>query len=785
MNPTPDQLTAYALGEGTPAEREAIAAYLAIDPAAAAEVAAISDTAALLTAGLANETATPGLDPARRAALAALPTVATKPAKRLRFPHQVLWPGLLAAGLAVVIMQRSETTSRSLPESDQALPGALAEATEKKKEVAAAPFASTAPAVALRDERNATAGAVGAASNGIARESRTLTGADKSSRREDRATLDQPMAAPASPPAAASVAAPRVAAAPAVAKPGAKADAKSVPETRRERTAAAQAPVVVTITESEQLNERGPVGGAFGIGAGAGAPAPERKPAETLAKSQHENAGFVDGDAGKAADLVAEPTATGEAYHAFAAEGWHRVGTSSDDPNRLSTLGADVDTASYANVRRFLSYGQLPPADAVRTEELLNSFHYDYQPPADRRVPFAVLPEVGAAPWAPDHRVVRIGLKGYELDRATRPPANLVFLIDVSGSMNEPTKLPLVQRALSLLTAQLRADDRVAIVTYAGAAGVRLEPTSVEDTARIQAAIDGLSAGGSTNGAGGIRIAYEVAKRGFIRGGVNRVILCTDGDFNVGVSSRDDLERLITDEARSNVFLTALGFGMGNYHDTTMQVLADKGNGQYAYIDSEAEARRQIVDGGTGMLVTIAKDVKLQVEFNPALVGAWRLLGYEKRHLEHQDFADDRKDGGEIGAGHTMTALYEIVMTHRPGPLPALRYAAEPTAANTTPAEGALAKTNGELLTVSLRWKLPEGATSSLIAVPVSDRLGSEPSSDFRFATAVAEFAEALRASDGAWSLDRALAGAQATAGDDAQRREFVDLVRKAQQLKR
>ena len=487
--------------------------------------------------------------------------------------------------------------------------------------------------------------------------------------------------------------------------------------------------------------------------------------------------GLVAADAIVSDDVIAP----GEAYPEFAAAGWHRVSTAADDANRWSTLGADVDTASYANVRRFLSNGKLPPTYAVRTEELLNSFHYSYQPPTNRSVPFAVIPEVGAAPWAPDHRLVRIALKGYEVDPATRPPANLVFLVDVSGSMNEPTKLPLVQRALTMLAHHLRADDRVAIVTYAGDAGVRLEPTSVENLQRILAAIDGLSAGGSTNGAGGIRMAYQLAKRDFIKGGVNRVILCTDGDFNVGVSSRDDLEKLIASEARSNVFLTALGFGMGNYHDTTLQVLADKGNGNYGYIDSEAEARKQIVDGGTGMLVTIAKDVKLQVEFNPALVGAWRLLGYEKRHLEHQDFTDDKKDGGEIGAGHAMTALYEIVTTNRTsGALPIPKYAPEPASS----LAAAKPESTGELLTVNLRWKLPEGTTSTAIAIPVSDR-ATEPTTDFRFAAGVAEFAQSLRGVEGDWSLDRALRTIQETSGDDASRRELIDLIRKTQQLRR
>jgi secreted protein with Ig-like and vWFA domain len=713
MNPSPEQLTAYALGEGTPAEREALAAYLATHAEAAAEVAAISDVAALVSSELSQEAGAPGLDPERRAALAALSPIPAQrliPPKRLTLPimHYILWPGLLAAGLAAVVMpamnmtRSGSTDTRYLGPLDK-ISSTVAGAAVRNTEAAPVVSAQTSKSV------EAVKGfAPGGPSVGIAPPTSEMEAVEGF--------------APGEP-------------------------------------IVAIAPAILGMSE-------GAVPGGAGVRGFA--------PGELIFGIAPPILGMSEG---------AEPVAAGEAYPTFAADGWHRVSAASDDGNRWSTLGADVDTASYANVRRFLYSGQLPPSDAVRTEELLNSFDYDYQPPRGRSTPFAVLPEVGPAPWASDHQLVRIALKGYELDRASRPPANLVFLVDVSGSMNQPTKLPLVQRALTLLTQQLRQDDRVAIVTYAGAAGVRLQPTSVENRERIQAAIDGLSAGGGTNGAGGIRIAYDLAKRDFIRGGVNRVVLCTDGDFNVGVSSREELEGLITEQARSNVFLTALGFGMGNYHDSTLQVLADKGNGHYAYIDSEAEARKQIVEGGTGMLVTIAKDVKLQVEFNPSRVGAWRLLGYEKRHLEHQDFSDDQKDGGEIGAGHSMTALYEIIPVTRDVGLPTPRYAAEGVARSRAEAPAA-AVSGGELLTVSLRWKLPEGATSTAIAIPVSAH-GGQASNDFRFATAVAEFAQSLRGVEGPWSLERALSTAQATAGEDPGRREFIDLIRKAQQLQR
>ncbi len=729
MNPTSEQLTAYALGEGSATEREALAAYLDTHAEAAAEVAAIRDTAALLSCELASELAT-GLDPARRAVLTAL-TALEPPAPRIRFPHAIVWPGLLAAGLAVVVMSPASALKRRNDVGNRELEAAaVSEAKEKKYDHKG----SLAIANSITEDK----------AQGFAT-SVTAAPAPAAATPMPAMTLSTPPSEALTEPSAV-----------------ASEEAETQPLGIR-KEAVVERPVFTD--HAGNMAPRQLVKKAAAPAA-AGASARQDSDAISAQKTAKD-------------DLAENFVAPGEAYPAFAAAGWHRVSTAADDSNRWSTLGADVDTASYANVRRFLANGQLPPTDAVRTEELLNSFHYTYQPPRGRSVPFAVLPEVGTAPWASDHRLVRIALKGFELDRTTRPPANLVFLVDVSGSMNEPTKLPLVQRALALLAQQLRPDDRVAIVTYAGEAGVRLEPTSVDNLPRILAAIESLSAGGGTNGAGGISVAYQLAKRDFIRGGVNRVVLCTDGDFNVGVSSRDELERMITAEARSNVFLSALGFGMGNYHDTTLQILADKGNGNYAYIDSEAEARKQIVDGGTGMLVTIAKDVKLQVEFNPRRVGAWRLLGYEKRHLEHQDFTDDHKDGGEIGAGHSMTALYEIIPSARSGALPTAKYANESITDLTEATTD-----SGELLTVTLRWKLPEGATSTAIAVPVSDQ-HNEPTNDFRFATAVAEFAQSLRGAEGTWSLERALRTAQETAGEDNGRREFIDVIRKTQQLRR
>jgi Ca-activated chloride channel family protein len=326
----------------------------------------------------------------------------------------------------------------------------------------------------------------------------------------------------------------------------------------------------------------------------------------------------------------------------------------------LSTFSIDVDTASYANVRRMLNEGQLPPPDAVRIEEMVNYFSYNYPAPAGE-TPFSANVEIASAPWAPKHRLVRIGLKGREIAPQKRPASNLVFLLDVSGSMDQANKLPLVKKGMHLLVDQLNPEDRVAIAVYAGASGLVLNSTACSEKKTIHAAIDHLEAGGSTNGAAGIQLAYQVAKENFLKGGTNRVILCTDGDFNVGITSEGDLTRLIEEKAKSKIFLSVLGFGMGNYKDSTLEKLADKGNGNYAYIDTLREAKKVLVQQMSGALITIAKDVKIQIEFNPTQVQAYRLIGYENRMLAAQDFNDDKKDAGEIGAGHTVTALYEIV----------------------------------------------------------------------------------------------------------------------------
>ncbi len=450
----------------------------------------------------------------------------------------------------------------------------------------------------------------------------------------------------------------------------------------------------------------------------------------------------------------------------------------------LSTFSIDVDTAAYANVRRFLNEGQLPPPDAVRLEELVNYFHYAYVPPAGAE-PFSVALEAHAAPWEPKHQLVRIGLQGKEIDVREAPAANLVFLVDVSGSMDEADKLPLVQSSLGLLLENLREQDKVGMVVYAGAAGVVLPPTSGSRKDEIASAIQRLKAGGSTNGAQGIELAYKLAADNFVKDGVNRVILCTDGDFNVGVTSEGDLDRLIEEKRKTGVFLSVLGFGRGNYADARMQSLADKGNGNASYIDSLKEAQKVLVEQATGTLITIAKDVKIQVEFNPAKVAAYRLIGYENRLLAAQDFNDDKKDAGEIGAGHQVTALYEVIPAGQDVPaagVDELKYQKPATAV----AEGAAA---GELCTVKLRFKAPDGDTSRKIEFALADPgLNSAgASTDFEFAASVAAFAMCLRDSEYKGQANFGLVKelAMAGLGDDAKgyRKEFIELVKKATEL--
>jgi Ca-activated chloride channel homolog len=446
----------------------------------------------------------------------------------------------------------------------------------------------------------------------------------------------------------------------------------------------------------------------------------------------------------------------------------------------VSTFAVDVDTAAYANVRRFLTQGQAVPKDAVRAEELINYFRYDYPAPGDRGAPFSVTTDVAQTPWNPETRLLRVGLRGYDLARSQRPPANLVFLVDVSGSMDEPDKLPLVKQALGLVAENMRPGDHVSIAVYAGAAGVVLEPTA--SAAEVRNALNNLSAGGSTAGGEGIQLAYALARENFREDGVNRVILASDGDFNVGVTDQGQLEQLIEKNRDDGITLTVLGFGQGNLNDSMMESIADKGNGNYAYVDGVEEARKVLDTELSSTLFTIAKDVKVQVEFNPALVSQYRLIGYENRALSEQDFQNDKVDAGDIGAGHQVTAIYEIVPAGTKGWLPDRHFAANRRTEATSNDGGA---SNGELAQVRLRYKLPNGGPSRLITRPVEGgqlRGAPLPSGDLAFAVAVAGFAQKLRGDDllGDWGFAdvKRLAGSQWGFSQQARwRSEFLHLV--------
>jgi Ca-activated chloride channel family protein len=440
----------------------------------------------------------------------------------------------------------------------------------------------------------------------------------------------------------------------------------------------------------------------------------------------------------------------------------------------LSTFSIDVDTASYSNVRRFLNDGELPPADAVRIEELVNYFRFSYKDPSEGE-PFSVTTEVSACPWNPRHRLALVGLQARRMSPEKTPPRNLVFLLDVSGSMNEPSKLPLVKTAMRMLADTLTAADRVAIVVYAGASGVALPSTPGDRKPEIHRAIADLEPGGSTNGAAGIRLAYDLAAQNFIRKGINRVILATDGDFNVGVTSQGELIRLIEEKRESGVFLSVLGVGAGNLKDSTMEKLADKGNGNYSYLDTLHEARRVLIAEAGATLVTVAKDVKIQVEFNPRTVGAYRLIGYENRILAAEDFDDDKKDAGEIGAGHSVTAIYELAPAGESNtgrPIAALKY-------QDVRKTSAAAKSD-ELMTVSLRYKQPDGNTSGLISTVVRDKT-TELTPNLGFASAVAAFGMLLRDSaykgDASWESARQLAVRYRGDDADGYRAEFIRLL--------
>ena len=449
----------------------------------------------------------------------------------------------------------------------------------------------------------------------------------------------------------------------------------------------------------------------------------------------------------------------------------------------LSTFSIDVDAASYSNIRRFINQGEMPPKDAVRIEEMINYFNYNYPKPTGND-PVRITPEVGICPWNKTHRLVQIGLKAREIENQNLPASNFVFLIDVSGSMFGPTRLELVKSSLRLLVNNLREKDRVAIVTYCGDARVALPSTPGNEKQKIKDALETLTAGGSTAGGAGIKEAYRIAQKNFIAQGNNRIILCTDGDFNVGASSETELENLIESKRKSGIFLTVLGYGMGNYKDNKMQILAQKGNGNHAYIDNIQEANKVLVNEFGSTMYAVAKDVKLQVEFNPAKVQSYRLVGYETRILNDEDFNDDTKDAGEMGAGHTVTALYEIIPTGTPGNIPG---SVDPLKYQSQTNVNAQTSNSSELLTVKLRYKTPEEEKSKKIEKSVTDMGKDNVSPDFRFASAVAMFAQLLKDSDfkGEATYDKVIETANKGLSFDPEgyRAEFVRLVQRAKGL--
>jgi len=474
--------------------------------------------------------------------------------------------------------------------------------------------------------------------------------------------------------------------------------------------------------------------------------------------------------------IVHQPPLNTESYTPVTESGFI---TTSNDP--LSTFSIDVDTASYANIRRFINENRLPPVGAVRIEEMINYFSYDY--PQPQKGPFSVTTEVGPSPWQPDYKLVRIGLQAKNINKKLLPPSNFVFLIDVSGSMRSANKLPLLKKSMHLLVDQLGKQDRVAIVVYAGSDRVVLQPTSADQKQLIKTAIDQLGASGSTHGSKGIVTAYQLAKQSFMPKGNNRVILASDGDFNVGVTSRGELQKLIEEKRKSGIYLTTLGFGMGNYHDDTMEILANKGNGNYSYIDSLLEAKKVLVKEMSGTMFALANDVKIQVEFNPARVGAYRLIGYENRALADEDFNDDKKDAGEIGVGHRVTALYELIPTgHASIPsVDPLKYQ------KMTGNSGTISQ---DLLTVKLRYKPTGSSTSILLEQSLADKENKrqERSTDFHFVSAVSAFGMILKKSThiNTFNYDDIIKLARKGKGEDEEgyRAEFIKLVEMAELLK-
>lgn len=830
LSPDSPELTAYALGELDAAGRAAVEAALEETPGLRAELAALSATADTLAAGFASEPAVE-LSPAHRAAIVrnaknrtttavdesgatsgAVADVAMVPAADDNGPlsyrylfvtwRQRLFWATAALGIAAIAVSVAWPWMDAGADPFGALryqPGRLARAeipapvTASEDRAGAATGSSVPPLASFsKNGIDQVAPASRSPLDALASSPSVAGGPPIATGSETAADFLTTDASATAPPPAASTLAKRyglaIPAGPAVPRgqstraldagaPGATVDESKVavsasePRSRIKTLSlqrSADAPAGRSMPRLKALSEVAPAD-RFGEAARSWA-LPYRRPL---------------GEEREKVELSFRYAApSGEAYAAVEDNPFREVTAAP-----LSTFGMDVDTGSYSNIRRFLRGGSLPSPDAVRLEELVNYFRYDYpQPRGD--APLGATVEVAECPWADTHQIVRVGIQARSIARGERPRANLVFLLDVSGSMEDEAKLPLVKRSMRLLLDKLTPRDTVGIVTYAGESKVALKPVAITPEGRAQAVdvLEGLRAGSGTHGSAGIRDAYVMATNRFIKDGVNRVILCTDGDFNIGVTDRGELLDLISGEAKSGVFLSVLGFGMGNLKDSTMETLADKGNGNYAYLDSFSEARKVLVEQLDGTLVTVAKDAKVQVEFNPARVARYRLLGYEKRLLRDRDFNDDTKDAGEVGAGHSVTVLYEIVPV---GPdlagVDPLRYA--PVKTGTLADAKAKAVHIDELLDLKLRYKLPDGNKSRLIeqAVKGGDLASRVASNDLKFAAAVAGYGMLLRGSPhkGDLTWEKVLRLAEQGLGEDKEgyRAEFIDLVRQAQKL--
>lgn len=798
---TPDspELTAYALGELPATERAALEAQLAADPSLQAEVAALKATAAQLCSEMAAEPQ-PELAVVQREWIAAQAEQRTAKTQSAASPQArpanrwwwILCGGggaiaILTAGLLLPSLKKKSPFSGQLASVSETAPQipstrAVVTPTENESLVSLA----DEPALVVTANQDAVgrpeAAETASISGGVQPQNSPQPEKGKSERARDLSPdsiTTEPSVVARSPIDTASASAPL----PAPAAPPANRVDFFAPQSglAAQASSGANGPA----TRSSQRTELGR--GTAGKSLALTTPDSSRgyRPAPAAESRDTKGLGTL---LRKRYELSPTPESSAERYAHIVENEFRSV-----DQTTISTFGMDVDTASYANVRRFLREGKLPPADAVRLEELINYFPYSL-PSAKGSDPFGVVVETAECPWNSAHRLIRIALRARDVSHGERPPANIVFLVDVSGSMEPENKLPLVKKSLRLLVEQLTPRDTVAIVTYAGEAGIAMEPTRGSDKEIIYTTIDRLSAGGSTHGSAGIVTAYELARKAFVKEGVNRVLLCTDGDFNVGTTSQEGLLELITQQAKSGVFLSVLGYGMDNYQDATTELLADKGNGNYAYIDSFAEARKVLREQLHSTLVTVAKDAKIQVEFNPARVASWRLLGYENRSLADQDFKDDHKDAGDVGAGQSVTVLYEVqpagttlasAENLRYQPRSAPKGAAQPVPTKKT----AAGDFRDELLYLKIRHKLPEASKSTewTVAVKDDERSWIRASDDFQFSAAVAGFGMLLRNSphDGAVSYDLVQRLAQEGLGPDKEgyRAEFVDLVRRAQRL--